>query len=321
MPLRLIFCGTSAFGLPTLRRLVAERQFEVSGVITQPDRPRGRELEVASPPVKRFALEQGLYVFQPERIASESARGFLERLEPDAVVIIAYGQIVPKALLGMPRLGWINLHASLLPKYRGAAPVNWAIVNGEQSTGITTMLVEPALDTGPILIQQKVEIGREETAPQLAQRMAEMGAPLVMNSVLGLDAGSIVPLPQNHAEATHAPLLKKDDGRIDWAQPAVEIYNRIRGFDPWPGVFSYFRGQLCHLWGQVRGKPSGTDATLKSPSPGAIVEKGNSLYVACGHATWLELSEVQLEGRKRVSAAEFARGARIAAGEAFSLRG
>ncbi len=309
--MRIVFCGTPEFAVPALRRLSAERDFTIEAVVTQPDRARGRGQAVASSSVKAAALDAGLYVYQPERIKSDSAYDFFKRVAPDAVVIIAYGQIIPARLIEIPRLGWMNLHASLLPKYRGAAPVNWAIIHGETRTGLTTMLIDAGLDTGNILLQQQIEIGPDETAPQLAQRMAEAGAPLVVESLRRLERGEIAPQPQNHAAATHAPLLKKEDGRIDWSLAAQQVYNRIRGLEPWPGTFTTFRGQLCHVW----GRPAESLPPPDPAQPGELVLAGGALHATCGERTWLELCEVQLEGRKRVSAHDFANGARLKPGE------
>ena len=247
--IRIVFCGTPEFAVPTLQRLIAEPGFAIEAVISQPDRPRGRGQQVASSPVKEVALEAGLYVYQPETIKSDSAYEFFKRLQPDAVVIIAYGQIIPPRLIEIPRLGWINLHASLLPKYRGAAPLNWAILNGERRTGLTTTQIDAGMDTGPILRQQEMEIGKEETAPELALRMAEAGAPLVVETLRKLFRGEIRPAPQDHEKATYARPLKKEDGHIDWSLTAEQIYNRIRGLQPWPGAFTTFRSKMCHLWG------------------------------------------------------------------------
>ncbi len=332
MALRLVFCGTPEFALPSLRRLLADANFQIEAVITQPDRPRGRGQLVAPSPVKEFALESGLYFYQPEKIRSESAEGFLKRIAPDVVVIIAYGQIIPRSLLEIPRLGWMNLHASLLPKYRGAAPINWAIVNGETRTGLTTMKVDAGMDTGPILMQQEMKIEREETAPALSQRMAEAGAPLVVDSLLGLAKGTILPRAQDSSQATRAPLLKKEHGQIDWNLKAREIFNRIRGFDPWPGAYTFFRGQHCQVWGSVWGRmegrmlvslipnPGETPKGLPDTTPGAITPERDSVVVACGDKTFLILEAVKLEGRGKISTQDFVNGARLKAGEVFSHR-
>ncbi len=313
--MRIAFCGTPEFAVPTLKRLMAEPEFTIEAVVTQPDRPRGRGQRISALPVKELALASGLYVYQPEKIKSDSAHEFFKRVAPDAVVIIAYGQIVPARLIAIPRLGWLNLHASLLPKYRGAAPVNWAILNGETRTGATTMLIDAGLDSGPILLQSTLEIAPDETATELARRLAEAGAPLVVESLRRLERGEIAPQPQDHAQATLAPLLKKEHGRVDWSLPAQQIYNRIRGLDPWPGAYASFRGQLCHVWGRPAAAPPGTAA--EAPASGTLLSSGNDLYVACGEATWLRLDAVQLEGRKRVPAREFVHGARFKPGERF----
>jgi methionyl-tRNA formyltransferase len=312
--MRIVFCGTPEFAVPSLRRLIAEPGFAVEAVITQPDRPRGRGQQTAASPVKNAALEAGVYVYQPEKIKSDSAYEFFKRVAPDAAVIIAYGQIIPAGLLEIPRLGWINLHASLLPRYRGAAPINWAIVSGESKTGLTTMRIDAGMDTGPMLLKLEMKIGADETAPELASRMAEAGAPLVVETLQKLDRGEIAPTPQDNSQATLAPILKRDDGRIDWKWTAGTIYNRIRGFEPWPGTYSQFRGQLCHLW----GRPASAPASLANASaaPGAIEVAGRDIFVACGEHTWLRLEFVQLEGRKRITAREFANGARLASAPA-----
>ncbi len=293
---------------------MAQPDFQIEAVVTQPDRPRGRGHEVSSSPVKDAALDAGIAVYQPEKIKSESGQNFFERVAPDAVVIIAYGQIISQTLLEIPRLGWINLHGSLLPKYRGAAPINWAIVNGESRTGITSMQVNAGLDTGPILLKYETEIGPDETAPQLAARLAEAGAPLIAETLRKLDRGEVTPESQDDSRATLAPLLKKEDGRIDWSQPARRIYNRIRGLQPWPGAFTTFRGKNCHIW----GKPAADPIQTQPPAhPGAIIVTAGELAVACGENTALHIEFAQLEGRKRVTAREFQSGARVAPTDRF----
>jgi methionyl-tRNA formyltransferase len=312
--MRIVFCGTPEFALPSLRRLIEEPGIAIEAVITQPDRPRGRGQHPASSPVKDAAIEGGLYVYQPERVKSDSAYEFLKRVAPDAVVIIAYGQIIPARLLEIPHLGWINLHASLLPRYRGAAPINWAIVNGEKHTGLTTMKIDAGMDTGPTLLRLEMEIGPDETAPELARRMAEAGAPLMVETLRRLDRGETVPVPQDHTRATLAPLLKKEDGRIDWSLIAQHTYNCIRGLQPWPGAFSTFRGQLCHIWGRPTQASPGE---ARDTNPGTLFSMGGELLVACGQRTWLRLEFAQLEGRKRITGNEFANGARLAPGDRF----
>ena len=311
--LRIVFCGTPEFAVPSLRRLAERPEFSLGAVITQPDRPRGRGQQVSSSPVKEMALELGLYVYQPETIKSESSQEFLKRVAPDVVVIIAYGQIIPKRLLTIPRLGWLNLHGSLLPRYRGAAPIQWAIANGETLTGLTTMQIDAGMDTGPTLLRREVEIGPDETAPELAARMSAVGAELITESLLRFDRGEISPAPQEEKLASYAPILKKENGRIDWELPAQQIYNRMRGFTPWPGSYSAFRGQTCHLW----GRPETQGNTGEEFTPGEIVTSAKEIYVACGRGTRLHIESVQAEGRKKISAREFANGARLATGERF----
>jgi len=317
--LRLVFCGTPRFAVPTFRHLLAQKDFEIVGVITQPDRPRGRGQEVSSSAVKEAALAAKLAVHQPEKIRAPEVQELLQGLAPDCIVIIAYGQIIPAKLLPIPKLGWINLHASLLPKYRGAAPINWAIVNGETRTGVTTMRIDAGMDTGEMLLQREIEIDSKETAPELAARLSEFGAPLMVETLRGLAPGTITPKPQNHAEASYAPMLKKEDGRIDWNRPGMEIYNRMRGFAPWPGTYTTFRGQSCHVWGEPVSKEGGAGlpSGAGGAAPGTLFAEKNELFVCCGDATVLCVSVVQVEGRKRVKATDFANGARLKSGERF----
>jgi methionyl-tRNA formyltransferase len=312
--MRIVFCGTPEFAVPTLRELLANAAFTVEAVVTQPDRPRGRGQHVSASPVKEMAAEAGTRIYQPESVKSDEAREFFEQIKPDAAVIIAYGQIIPRRVLEIPRLGWMNLHASLLPKYRGAAPIAWAIINGESKTGLTTMRLDPGLDTGPILLQQEIAIGSDETAPELARRMAESGAPLVAESLIKLERGEIAPIRQDSTQASYAPILTKEQGRIDWSQPAGEIYNRIRGLAPWPGAFTTFRGRLCHVWGGPNS--SSTVGAASGQEPGTLIV-GAMIEVICGSGTRLDLEAVQIEGRKRISAREFVNGARLGSGERF----
>ena len=307
--MRVVFCGTPEFGIPTFRGLLAGAKFQVVGVVTQPDRPRGRGMVVGESPVKQLARQAALEVFQPEKIRAPEVQAWLAAKAPDVVVIIAYGQIIPARLLTIPRLGWINLHASLLPKYRGAAPIPWAIAKGETRTGITTMQIDAGMDTGAILLRREMEIGADETALQLSARMAEAGAPLVTETLEDLECGTLRGEPQDHSLATYAPLLKREDGRIHWAMPAPQIFNRCRGFDPWPGTYAEFRGSRLRLWGRPFPQKR---APGNAPAPGTLQLVGSTLVAACGESTWLELTELQLEGRKRMTATEFLAGARLA---------
>ena len=326
--MRLLFCGTPNFAVPTLKHLLAQPDFEIAAVITQPDRPKGRGQEVSFSPVKETALAANLPIFQPEKIRTPESEQFLRNSNPDAIVIIAYGQIVPARLLTIPKLGWINSHASLLPKYRGAAPIQWAIANGETKTGITTMRIDAGMDTGEILLQQETPIASNETTPELAARLAEISAALMAATLRGLRDNTIHPNPQNHADATLAPLLKKADGRIDWSQPGQVIYNRMRAFTPWPGSYSTFRAtplQLLFSGTATLGcAPNETPAPLHPPSeaqptppPGTISLQNRELLIHCGQKTLLHVSRVKLEGRKQISAQEFVNGNHVQDGERF----
>ena len=315
--MRLIFCGTPQFAVPTFQYLLAQNDFQIVAAITQADRPRGRGQQVSFSPVKGAALAAGVPVHQPEKIRHPDAETLLRSLAPDAVVIIAYGQIIPARLLPIPKLGWINLHASLLPKYRGAAPINWAIVNGETKTGVTTMRIDAGMDTGDMLLQREMEIGPSETAPELSARMSVLGGPLMVETLRGLAAGTLASRTQNHAEASVAPMLKKELGQINWSRDAGEIFNRIRGFAPWPGAYTVFRGQTCHIWGEPASKDADALAASNKAAPGTLLVEGTGILVVCGGATQLRLSAVKLEGRKQIPAADFRHGARLRAGERF----
>ena len=308
--MRLVFLGTPAFAVPSLERLVAAGR-HVLQVVTQPDRPLGRGLREAMSPVKLAALRLGLPVVQPERVRRPEPVEMLRSLAPDVMVVVGYGQIIPQSIIDIPPLGIVNVHSSLLPKYRGAAPAQWAIANGETRTGVTTMRIDAGLDTGDILLVQETDIGPEETAVELNARLAVLGAELIVETLDGLEAGPIAPRKQDSAQATYAPLLKKEDGLIDWGQPAETIHNRVRGLQPWPGAYTTFRGRTLHIW---RARHAG-----ESPAPpevGQAIRLPGSflrlkpLTVACASGA-LELLEVQLEGRRRMSAADFGNGHRL----------
>jgi methionyl-tRNA formyltransferase len=312
--LRIVFCGTPKFAVPTLTQLLQIPEFEIVSVYTQPDRPRGRGQEISFTPVKEEALAAKIPVHQPAKIRAPAVEEELRARKPDVIVIIAYGQIIPARLLDIPEFGWINLHASLLPKYRGAAPINWAIVNGEGKTGNTSMRIDAGMDTGEILLQQELAIGTDETAPELMARLAEAGGPLMVETLRGLAMGTLLGRAQNSLEATMAPILKREDGWIDWSLEARQIYNRMRGFAPWPNAFSQFRSQTCHL----HGIPVSDEQS--DEEPGTILRGGGKVRVVCGQGSLLELQTVKLEGRKQVSSAEFANGARLQAKERFGKR-
>ena len=312
--LKLVFCGTPQFAVPTLESLL-KAGHNVALVVSQPDRPVGRDHQLTAPPVKQTALAAGLKVTQPEKIRNNSEfRAQLEAMKPDAIVVVAYGRIIPPWMLALPRLGCINLHGSLLPKYRGAAPIQWAIAMGDAFTGNTTMLLEEGLDTGPILLQQMIEIGSHQTAADLFPVLADAGAPLVMETLDGLARGTVHPEQQNHEGATFAPLLDRKDGRMDFAaRTATEIYNRWRGFQPWPGAFTTLQDKKLIVHRLAVNEAAAAPA--KSAEPGQIAIENQRLFVACAANTWIELLEVQLEGKKRITAAEFLRGNPLAADE------
>jgi methionyl-tRNA formyltransferase len=304
--MRLVFLGTPAFAVPTLERLV-EAGHRVLAVVTQPDRPRGRGQHQSPTPVKEAAARLGLPVRQPERVRLPETVEFLRALGADAMVVVGYGQIIPQTVIDLAPLGIVNVHASLLPKYRGAGPVQWAILNGETRTGVTTMRIDAGLDTGDMLLKTSTEIGPDENAIELGARLAVMGADLLVETLAGLAAGTIVPEKQDPSQATYARLLKKEDGMVDWSQPAPSIHNRVRGLQPWPGASTTFRGQPLHIW------KSRLSSNPRPPSPGRVVSV-KPLVIGCGSGA-LELLEVQLEGRKRISAADFANGRHLAENE------
>jgi len=306
---KLVFCGTPRFAVPTLEALIAAGH-DIALVVSQPDRPVGRSQELAAPPVKQTALAAGLAVTQPDKIRNNAKfRAQLEAIAPDAIVVVAYGRIIPPWMLALPRLGCINLHASLLPKYRGAAPIQWAVALGETVTGNTTMLLEEGLDTGPILLQKPIEIPPEQTAADLFEVLAKAGAPLVVETLSGLAHGTIKPRLQDNALATLAPILEREDGRIDFARrTATEIWNRWRGFQPWPGAFTKLDGKKL-----IVHRMNVTDATGTGIA-GEVRIHGQRILVACAGSSWIEFADLQLEGKKRLAAAEFLRGAGLRAG-------
>ena len=303
--MKLVFYGTPEFAVPPLKA-VLEAGHEVALVLTQPDRPSGRGMQVLAPPVKVVALAAGLQVAQPETIKNNSElRAALEAIVPDAIIVVAYGRIIPAWMLTLPRLGCINVHGSLLPKYRGAAPIQWAIARGETVTGVTTMLLNEGLDTGPVLLRRELAIGAEETAADLYPPLAQMGAELLVETLAGLAAGTVVPLAQDDALATGAPLLTREDGRIDFSRSAEEIYNRWRGFYPWPGAWTTFEGRKLSVTRMALPDKHAAPFTLE---PGDLSVEEGRLYASCASGQRVELVEVQLEGKRRMSAADFLRG-------------
>ena len=309
----LVFCGTPRFAVPTLEKLV-EAGHSLPLVVTQPDRPRGRGMEVSVSPVKAAAISLGIAVVQPATIKNNTEfRDQLAAIGPEAIIVVGYGRIIPQWMIDLPRLGNLNLHASLLPKYRGAAPIQWAIACGESVTGVTTMRIDAGLDTGDILMQREISIDWKDTAETLGPKLAAMGASLMVETLHGLEGGKVRPTPQDHAHATLAPILKKEDGRIDFARTADDLFNRLRGFQPWPGAFTTFKGKTLQVH---RALPAQYSSTLTS---GEIAVDGARLFVGCAKnkdaGTTLELIEMQLEGKRRMTAQEFINGYRAKSGD------
>lgn len=304
--LRTVFMGTPEFALPTLEGLLAVG-VDLCAVYTQPDRPSGRGKQLTAPPVKELALRHGLPVMQPVKLREPAVVEELRRLAPDLIVVVAYGQILPKSILDIPRHGCINVHASLLPRYRGAAPINQAIVDGEQVTGVTTMLMDVGLDTGDMLVRRATEIGGEETAGQLHDRLALLGREAMLETLQRLCDGTLRPEPQDDADSSYAPMMKKEQGRIDWNREALSLHNLVRGLDPWPGAYTFLHGQTLKIAATL--PEEGTDG-----EPGTVLSAGpEGVRIACGQGILL-VRELQLAGKKRLKAADFVRGTALRAG-------
>jgi methionyl-tRNA formyltransferase len=316
--MKIVFMGTPESAVPTLRRCV-EDGHEVLAVWTQPDRPAGRGNRLKAPPVKEYALSQGLVVRQPSKIKTEEALALFTGKEFDVAVVVAYGRILPPTFLRAPLKGCVNVHFSLLPKYRGAAPVNWAVVRGERETGVTTMLMDEGLDTGDILLQRATAIEQDESAPHLLERLSHTGADLLAETLARFD--EIQPRAQNDADATLAPILRREDGLTDWTLDAFRIERRVRGFQPWPNAYTLHNGRRLILW---RAEASGREAVPGDAAPSGevsgaagtvVVAHGDELVVACGGGTTLNVSELQPEGKQRLKARDFINGSRVKAGE------
>ncbi len=310
--MRLVFCGTPAFSVPTLEAVLAAGH-EVALVVTQPDRAAGRGMETHLSPVKLAAITHGIPVVQPDKIKNNlELRAQLEAIQLDAILVVAYGRIIPQWMLDLPRFGNINLHGSLLPKYRGAAPIQWAIANGEQVTGVTTMVLEAGLDTGPMLLAKAVPIGEEETSADLFVSLAAIGAELMVETLAGLDTGTIVPVAQDHSLATLAPILTREDGLIRFERTAKQNYDRWRGFQPWPGAHTLFRGKklIVHRMRVAEG--------VSAPQGELLVDR-ERLFVGCAEASVIEIIEVQMEGKRRMSTVEFLHGYQLRGGERLGL--
>lgn len=306
--MKIVFCGTPQFAVPTLERLIKEK-FEIALVVTNPDEPSGRGHETKPPPVKETALKAGLSIFQPARFKGPETETRITFLKPDVVVVVAFGHIIPPWMIALPPLGCINLHASLLPRYRGAAPIAWSIIRGERTTGNTTMKIDADLDTGDILLQRETGIAADDTAATLGAKLSVLGAELMIETLRGLEAGRIQPRPQDHSLATLAPILKKEDGIIDWTMRPEDIERRVRGLQPWPLAHTVFRKRGLAIWA---ARPADSPSALQ---PGELAMKNRKLIAGCDEGRAIELVEVQSEGRKRISGLDFANGARLQAGE------
>jgi len=307
--MKLVFCGTPSFAVPVLKA-VQRAGHQVELVVTQPDRPSGRGMQLVAPPVKEAALGAGLAVIQPEKIKNNAEfRGSLESIAPEVILVVAYGRIIPKWMLDLPRHGNLNLHASLLPKYRGAAPIQWAVANGEPVTGATTMRIDEGLDTGDILLQREMAIAPDQTSVDIFPMLAAMGADLMVETLDKLAQGTITPQKQDDSRASLAPILARDDGRIDFTQTVSVIYNRWRGFQPWPGAWTMLNGKKLTAHRMMPNEVRFVEA-----EPGQIHVDKDRLFVACGEKSWIELIEVQLEGKKRMMAADFLRGHQLQSG-------
>ncbi|MEK7707948.1 MAG: methionyl-tRNA formyltransferase [Verrucomicrobiota bacterium] len=312
--LRIIFMGTPELAVVSLEALRRETAFEIAAVITQPDRPKGRELKLQPSPVKVIALRAGLPVLQPEQARDENFIAELHRLQPDLIAAAAFGQILPGRILELPRFGCLNVHTSLLPKYRGAAPIQWAILNDETETGVTIMKMAAGLDTGDILTQQATPVHPEDNAETLHDRLAQLGAELLVRTIPDYVAGKIQPRPQPAGQATHAPKIKKEDGRIDWRLPARAVWNRVRAFTPWPGAFTFLpaqpQPQLLKIWQSEVVPQGGTPGEILSADKSGIV-------IGCGQDA-LRVTILQREGGRRMSAHEFLAGHTLKSGQKFS---
>lgn len=308
--MRITFLGSGAFAIPCFEALL-DAGHEMAALVTQPDKERGRGRELAPPPLKPVAERRGVPVLQPRRVKEPGVQEDLRRLAPDLQVVVAYGQILPRSVIDIAPRGTVNVHASLLPRLRGAAPIQWSIANGDTETGVTTMLIDQGLDTGPTLLARATPIGAEETAADLEPRLARLGALVLIETIAGLAVGTLRPKPQDHSLASFAPILRKEDGRLDWTRPAAALACRARGFHPWPGAWTSLDGTLVKI----------LRARLEAPGPGepgevTMVDR-DGIVVGCGEGTRLRLVEVQAESRKAMAASAFAAGARLTPGARF----
>lgn len=297
--MRILFMGTPDFAVPCLESLL-EAGHEVAAVFTRKDKPKGRGYALSPPPVKAAAQRHGIEVLQPATLRTPEAARTVRELAPDVIVVVAYGRILPKEILGIPRFGCVNIHGSLLPKYRGAAPVQYAVLNGDKVTGVTAMLMDEGIDTGDILFTEKTEIGPDETSGELSERLSKMGAGLIVRTLEALENGSAVRTPQT-GESSYASMLSRDASRVDWNRPAGEIHNLIRGMLPWPAAWTFYEKKRLKLYGSA-------EASGPSGEAGRVLQRDGRFFVCCGGDTLLELLEVQPEGRKRMKGTDFLRG-------------
>lgn len=305
--MRIVFMGTPDFAVPSLEALL-KSEHQVVGVVTQPDRPKGRGQEVVFSPVKAVCQREGIPVLQPLKMKDPTFLDALRQWMPDVIAVTAYGRILPPAILTLPPRGCINVHGSLLPKYRGAGPIQWAVIRGEQQTGITTMFMAEGMDTGDMLLQETVEIRADDTAGTLAPRLAEVGGRLLVETLRRLEAGTLTPQPQDDAQATMAPLLKKEDGVVDWTLPAAEIANRVRGLSPWPGAYTYVNGERWVLWHVAVGEE------VSGAAPGTVTKVSKDrVEVATGEGT-IQLIDIQPSNSRRMTMAQYLAGHRLAEG-------
>lgn len=308
--MRIVFMGTPDFAVPSLQKLL-DAGHEICGVFTQPDKPKGRKQVLTPSPVKVLALEKQIPVFQPRTLRTEEAVEQIRSLRPACIVVVAYGKILPKEILEIPPKGCINVHGSLLPTYRGAAPIQWAVINGDSYTGVTTMFMAEGLDTGDILLSEQTKIGSSETAGELFERLAPMGAELLARTLNALEEGTLRPVPQKDSEASYAPPLSKETGKLSWEQPADRLYHKILGLNPWPVAYTMYEGNVFKIY-------SAACSTRKhGETPGTVLQDGKRMFVCCGENTVLELLEVQNQGGKRMPAAAFLQGHPVASGMKF----
>ncbi len=308
--MRIVYMGTPQFAVSPLRALAAEG-YEIAGVVTRTDKPAGRGRSLMAPPVKSAAVKMGLPVYQPKRVREAVFIDQLQSISPEVVIVAAYGQILPREILTLPKFGCINIHASLLPSYRGAAPINWAIIKGEEETGITIMQMDEGMDTGAILMQERIVIDPADTAGSITERLSTVGARLITAALPLIVDGRLLPLPQNGSRATLAPLLKKEDGLIDWNIPAYDIHNRIRGLSPWPGAYTFLDGKIIKI--------IAAEAVSGTGEPGLLYEKDKQTLETGTGKGLLRIVSIQPEGKRPMTAGDFLRGHRELVGKKFSV--